>query len=262
MEQREKRIAGLGELLALVREDLRYNGGIPWPGFQALAVYRFGVWKDGIGREAAAHPLHASSTGWPTSSCATSTASSCRSRPGSAGGSLVGHQHGIIVHGNAVIGDDCMIRQGVAIGQDAATPGVWVGHVPAPKLGNRVEVGAGAMLFGAITVGDGVRIGPNAVVMTNVPAGAIVTAPLSRIMLPPKRKPKPAPRGGAGAETGPSRARTAPEPEPEVDAARKTGNEPDRHPRPTRPRSRRSARSIWRRGATPPPPRPSRPRPR
>ena len=48
----------------------------------------------------------------------------------------------------------------------------------------------GAVLFGAIAIGDGVRIGPNAVVMTNVPAGAIVTAPLSRIMVPPKRKPK------------------------------------------------------------------------
>ena len=51
--RREKRIASFRELLALIREDLRYNGGILWPGFQALAVYRFGVWKDSI----AAKPL-------------------------------------------------------------------------------------------------------------------------------------------------------------------------------------------------------------
>ena len=71
--------------------------------------------------------------------------------------------------------------------------------MPAPKLGDRVEVGVNAVVFGAISVGDGVHIGPNAVVMTNVPAGAIVTAPLSRIMLPPKRKPKPAAVGAAPA---------------------------------------------------------------
>jgi hypothetical protein len=63
------------------------------------------------------------------------------------------------------------------------------------------------MLVGGITIGEGVRIGPNAVVMTKVPAGAIVTAPPSRIMaLPPKRKPVPerAPEVVLEAETAPA----------------------------------------------------------
>ena len=50
-----------------------------------------------------------------------------------------------------MIGDDCLIRQGVSIGQERPTPGVPPREVPGPKLGNRVEVGAGAMLIGDIT---------------------------------------------------------------------------------------------------------------
>ena len=80
--------------------------------------------------------------------------------------------------------------------------------MPAPKLGKRVEVGVNAVVIGAISVGDGVRIGPNAVVMTNVPAGAIVTAPLSRIMLPPKRKPKPAAAAEPATDGSGARRRT------------------------------------------------------
>jgi serine O-acetyltransferase len=206
MNERERRIASLGELWALVREDLRCNGGVTYPGFQAMALYRFGVWKDGIGSKLLRVPLtilyriayvfvrnfygielpHTARIGRRF---------------------IVGHQHGITVHGNSTIGDDCIIRQGVTLGQDRPTPGVLVENVPAPKLGNRVEIGAGAMLVGGITIGEGVRIGPNAVVMTNVPAGAIVTAPPSRIMaLPPKRKPVPerAPEVVPEAETAPA----------------------------------------------------------
>ena len=186
---RERRIASLGALLALVREDSRLNGGLLRPGTQALAVYRFGVWKDGIASKPLRIPctvLHRLAYAFVRNFYGIELPVSAR-----IGRRLVvGHQHGIILHDNAVLGDDCILRQGVAIGQGAATPGVWVGDVPAPRLGNRVEVGANAVLFGAIAIGDGVRIGPNAVVMTNVPAGAIVTAPLSRIMVPPKRKPK------------------------------------------------------------------------
>ena len=45
---------------------------------------------------------------------------------------------------------------------------------PAPRLGNRVRVGVGAVVAGDIDIGDDVAIGPNAVVMANVPDGAIV----------------------------------------------------------------------------------------
>lgn len=207
MKLREKRIASLGQLGRLVREDLRHNGGVSYPGFQAVALYRFGVWKDGIGSKLLRVPFtvvyrflyifvrNVYGIELPL------TARIGRRF-------TVGHQHGISVHGNSTIGDDCIIRQGVTLGQDRPTPGVPVEKVPAPRLGDRVEIGAGAMLVGGIRVGDGVRIGPNAVVMTSVPAGAIVTAPPSRIMaLPPKRKPAPEAADPGDADPGDPAAR-------------------------------------------------------
>jgi serine O-acetyltransferase len=207
MADRERRIASLRELRALIREDRRHNGRATWPGFQAMALHRFGVWKDGIRRK----PLRIPFTvlyrvGYLFVRNVYGIELPVTARIGRR--VSIGHQHGIIVHPNAVIGDDCLIRQGVALGQDRQMPGVLLKDIPAPKLGRGVEVGAGAIIIGNVTIGDGVRIGPNAVVMTDVPAGAIVTAPLSRIMVPPKRKPKPAPEPAPepAAETTPETA--------------------------------------------------------
>ena len=58
----------------------------------------------------------------------------------------------------------------------------WAMPENAPTLGNRVDVGAGAILMGNVVIGDDVRIFPNAVVMTNVPANSTVVSPVSRIM--------------------------------------------------------------------------------
>lgn len=77
------------------------------------------------------------------------------------------HQGGIVVHGYAEIGDDCIVRQGVTIGnRHRERP------FDAPRLGARVEVGAGAQLLGMVSVGDDAKIGANAVVLSDVPAGA------------------------------------------------------------------------------------------
>jgi serine O-acetyltransferase len=62
-----------------------------------------------------------------------------------------------------------------------------------------VKVGAGAVIAGSISIGDDVVIGPNAVAMSNVPAGSIVTAPPSRIMTPPPRRAIPAEPTRSGA---------------------------------------------------------------
>ena len=86
------------------------------------------------------------------------------------------HQSGMVI-GAAEIGDDCLIRHNVTIG---ATSNATIDR--APVLKNRVEVGAGAVILGGIVIGDDVRIGPNAVVTTDVPAGAAVMAPLARIV--------------------------------------------------------------------------------
>ncbi len=68
-----------------------------------------------------------------------------------------------------MIGDESIIYQNVTIG---ALNGERVQE--APTLGRSVTVGCGAAVLGPVTIGDGARIGPNAVVMTDVPAGATV----------------------------------------------------------------------------------------
>jgi serine O-acetyltransferase len=79
---------------------------------------------------------------------------------------IVEHQHGIVVHGGCVIGDDCIIRQGVTLGNRFLDR-----PFDAPQLGNRVNIGAGAKILGKVQLGDDVNIGANAVVLCDVEAG-------------------------------------------------------------------------------------------
>jgi len=90
----------------------------------------------------------------------------------------IGHQHGIVIHPHAEIGDECVIRQGCTIG--AATDEGWARQVP--RLGKRVSMGAGSVVIGTVVIGDDVRIGPNAVVVTSIPSGSIVLANTPRII--------------------------------------------------------------------------------
>ena len=53
----------------------------------------------------------------------------------------------------------------------------------APYLGNRVNVGAGAKILGAVRIGDDADIGANAVVLIDVPAGALAVGVPARITL-------------------------------------------------------------------------------
>lgn len=97
---------------------------------------------------------------------------------------LLVHQHGIVFHWKAVVGDDCVIRHNATIG--AGYGGAKTLH-KGPKLGNRVEVGPGAVIFAAVKIGDGAVIGPNAVVMSDVPAGARVFAEAPRVICLPNQ---------------------------------------------------------------------------
>jgi len=74
------------------------------------------------------------------------------------------HPNGIVIHEEAVIGRNCMIMQQVTVGM------IDGGEVP--TLGDNVYVGAGAKIIGRLKVGDGARIGANAVVLHDAPAGA------------------------------------------------------------------------------------------
>jgi serine O-acetyltransferase len=71
-----------------------------------------------------------------------------------------------VIHGGCVIGDDCIIRQGVTLGNRSLDR-----PFDAPKLGNRVNIGAGAKILGNVQLGDDVNIGANAVVLCDVEAG-------------------------------------------------------------------------------------------
>jgi len=93
----------------------------------------------------------------------------------------LGHQHGIVIHPNTIIGDDCVIRHNVTMGV-ASLNRIW----EAPTLGKSVEVGVGAALIGDITIGDGATIGANAVVRSDVPPGAVAVGNPARIIPPSK----------------------------------------------------------------------------
>ena len=97
------------------------------------------------------------------------------------------HSGAIVVHGNAEIGDDCIIRQGVTLGNRRLDD-----PFGAPKLGHRVNVGAGAKILGRVVIGDDADIGANAVVLQDVPAGALAVGVPARIIIPSDRHQRPA----------------------------------------------------------------------
>lgn len=179
------------ELRARIREDRTVNPGFWSPGFQALATHRLGAWCNGI----RSRPLRvAVRLAYRFLRLVARNVYgielSDRTRIGRR--LRIAHQHGIVIHGQAVIGDDCLIRQGVTLGSLGGGHGSRARALPgAPQLGDRVEVGVGAVLVGPIRIGDDVVIGPNAVVMTHVPAGAIVSAPPARVIAPPPRRDAP-----------------------------------------------------------------------
>jgi len=89
------------------------------------------------------------------------------------------HGMGIVIGETAVVGDDCTIYQGVTLGGTALNGGKR--H---PTLGRGVVVGAGAKVLGPFTVGDEARVGSNAVVVREVPAGSTAVGIPARIVQP------------------------------------------------------------------------------
>ncbi len=135
------------------------------PGFRAVAVQRFGVWRMTIRPKALRAPF---------SMLYRALYRKVRNTYGidlpytvKVGRRVViEHQGAIIVHGHCTLGDDCIIRQGVTLGNRHLDR-----PLEAPQLGDRVNVGAGAKILGGVTLGDDVNIGANAVVLTDISAG-------------------------------------------------------------------------------------------
>jgi serine O-acetyltransferase len=92
-------------------------------------------------------------------------------------GLYIGHYGGIVIHGDAEIGEYCNLSQGMTIG--VLVRGKKVGI---PKIGDRVFIGPGATILGEITIGNDVLIGTQAIVTFDVPDHAVVAAPLATII--------------------------------------------------------------------------------
>ena len=90
---------------------------------------------------------------------------------------FIDHAMGIVIGETTVIGDDCVLYQGVTLGGTGNETGKR--H---PTLGNHVTVGTGAKVLGNITIGDGARIGGNAAVVKDVPPNCTVVGVPGRIV--------------------------------------------------------------------------------
>lgn len=90
---------------------------------------------------------------------------------------FIDHGMGVVIGETSEIGDDCLIYKGVVLG--GTTLEKKKRH---PTLGNRVVVGSNSTILGAITIGDGARIGSGSVVVKAVPPGATVVGVPGRIV--------------------------------------------------------------------------------
>ncbi|MEW5756053.1 MAG: serine O-acetyltransferase [Pseudomonadota bacterium] len=140
-----------------------------YPGFHALQMHRLahGLWKRGFKWLAR---FISTIARWLTG---------VEIHPGAKIGRrfFIDHGMGVVIGETAEIGDDCTLYHGVTLGGTS-----WQKGKRHPTLGNDVVVGAGAKVLGPIEIGEGARIGSNAVVVKPVPGGATVVGIPGRIV--------------------------------------------------------------------------------
>jgi serine O-acetyltransferase len=90
---------------------------------------------------------------------------------------FIDHGMGVVIGETAIVGDDCLLYQGVTLGGTGKEKGKR--H---PTLGNHVIIGSGAKVLGNITIGDYVRIGAGSVVLKSVPDHSTVVGVPGRIV--------------------------------------------------------------------------------
>lgn len=104
-------------------------------------------------------------------------------------GLFIDHAIGVVIGQTAEVGSDVTIYHGVTLGGTSLRQGKR--H---PTVGDRVTIGAGAKILGAITVGDGSRIGANAVVVRPVPPNTVVVGVPGQVVS--RSRPRPAAAAG------------------------------------------------------------------
>ena len=150
-----------------IRQDLKaHRGNWGAQGFWALVVYRFGRWRYGV-RPALLRKFFSLiyKILYKFIQILTGIELPCEVQIGR--NFIIDHFGGVIISGYAKFGNDCRIRNGVVVGLRRTD------HPRAPVVGDNVDIGAGAKLLGAITIGNNVLIGANAVVITDVPDNSI-----------------------------------------------------------------------------------------
>jgi serine O-acetyltransferase len=150
-----------------LREDWNTYERDPWrQGLWVMAVYRFGRWRYGIKPAIIRAPISfLYKLLFKFIQIITGVELPCEVSVGKR--FRIDHFGGVIVSGDVIIGDDVVIRNGVTIGLRRT------GVRGSPKIGNRVDIGAGAKILGPITIGDDTTIGANAVVLEDVPPNSI-----------------------------------------------------------------------------------------
>jgi serine O-acetyltransferase len=165
-----------GGLFKNIREDWHtYDRQLSRQGFWTMLVYRYGRWRYTIRPRWLRMPFSLLyKILKPICEILTGIELPCETVVGRR--FRIDHFGGIIISGDAVFGDDCVIRNGVTVGLR------HTGIRGAPIIGNRVDIGAGAKILGPIHVGDDVAIGANAVVLKDVPANSIAVGVPARIL--------------------------------------------------------------------------------
>lgn len=95
---------------------------------------------------------------------------------------VIDHGMGVVIGETASIGDDCLIYHGVTLGGKKPGDRQHTDGRRHPTVGSGVTIGAGAIILGAIDIGDGARIGAQAVVVNDVPAGALAVGVPAKVL--------------------------------------------------------------------------------
>ena len=162
-------------MLDLIREDFEvYGRQISRQGLWVMAVYRFGRWAQRVRPTILRGLLSLVYRCLKLlSQVLTGIDLPCEVNLGRR--FKIEHFGGIVISGDAVFGDDVIVRQGVTVDLRRT------GERGAPIIGNRVDIGAGAKILGPIRIGDDVTIGANAVVIRDVPPNSIAVGIPARV---------------------------------------------------------------------------------
>lgn len=179
------------ELWSLVMSDIeRYSLVLERPkwmvlfwaqGAQAGLVYRIGHWIYGFKPRAAplrwllivAKALHF--IAFRLTEILTGISIEAEARIGR--GLYIGHFGGIIVGADVSLGDHCNLSQGVTLGESGRGR-----ERGSPQIGDRVFIGPGAMVLGAVSVGDDAVIGANTVVLRDIPIRGVAVGNPAQIV--------------------------------------------------------------------------------